>query len=236
MKRIIKLLSLLASVAVLAVALCSCGMLDKMREKQAEWIERDKSFEHDGKVYSMIDSYPADAAAYDTVRITEPDLPVLLSGQLSKMARIDKEKGIASYNGKIFATEGAADYIESLSGEDVLESFGVYGKLKSPKGDSSYGFAAVPDELRYELKFFMQDLYAGQISNRCSDYADFKWRAKLEICDKNGYLLSGVDHALLENEAGELYIEYVASEDEYLLYAIEGRVGAELKSFLEKFE
>ncbi len=128
MNKLFKLISLFAVVAMLAVTLCSCDMIDDKREHHAIWIESNESFELGGKVYRRVsDKQGMNIAALSDARVTTKNVPVLLAERYGSHISVNGEKGVATYGLMIYATEDRADYAKRIidNGNASLVTYGT---------------------------------------------------------------------------------------------------------------
>lgn len=99
MKKIFKISALILAVVVMCLSFSGCAELDDMREAHATWTEEGntESINYNGEVYKLLEDtgsiYPAFAnSSRCDVYVTEPDVPVLLSQDLSVNLQLSNDK------------------------------------------------------------------------------------------------------------------------------------------------
>ncbi len=75
---------------VLCLSLCGCAELDKMQAAHGVWVD-DKTVEWNGNTYTLLEGYWTDLSINygETVFITDPDVPVLLSQVMGEVCTVN---------------------------------------------------------------------------------------------------------------------------------------------------
>lgn len=225
MKKARKILALIALCAMLCCVLCSCNKLDSLKARQAFWNGNDNWFSdinYNGQVYKKIpQASTINTNVIETsnmVYITEPDVPVLLSGPYGECGYTDFDNRIIE---RYTASSNSPIYYCRV---DIYDD--VYKSLK--ESDFSYycahKFEYNDDINEYEGETVLLDRDAAQaIDNtlntakgkKCHEYTDYM--LSIDKCDKYGLFCDTTGllvHIIKEDSQCYIYTEDWENLDE----------------------
>lgn len=172
MKTFKKLICLYLCFAI-CFSLCSCNFLDKMRECQAFWGENGTII-YDGKTYkklSQCEYFDPEINTEKYLRITEKNVPVMLSESFGDSAEIFKDNSIISLNKNNYDKYNGYYYNDYYAREDVYES--IEKRINSLDYFDGYAFEYTVYEENERLGYEIADTKWQMISSEANDTLDF---------------------------------------------------------------
>lgn len=170
MKTFKKLICLLLCF-IICFSLCSCNFLDEMRNEQAFW-GKEGTIIYDGKTYkklSFCQYFDPDFDAEMYIKVTEKDVPVMLSGALGDSAEISKDHSIISLNSYIYYDD--EHYDKYYAREDVYNS--IENKINSLDYFDGYAFEYTDYEEDNLLEYEIAETKYKMISSDATETLDF---------------------------------------------------------------
>ncbi len=127
MKKILKISTLALVIVIMCMSFCGCAELDDMKESHAVWTEKGNkdSITYNGKTYKLLENNELHDPQYNqnwdnTIYVTEPDVPVLLSTDFGIDLQLSADGSIIS--GYIFD-----DYKTEVQNPYGLPFYSEYG-------------------------------------------------------------------------------------------------------------
>ncbi len=141
----------MALVSVLCLSLCGCQKLDDMRAVHAVWQE-DGTILWNGDVYRQLEDVPESLQFYNdqTVMVTEPDVPVLLSDLLGDGFTVD-ENGVLMHN---WHWDGGETW---FCREDKYEEMAAYFRLEVELDTYFYAYWPEKNGQAKETYYYLSD-------------------------------------------------------------------------------
>ncbi len=214
-KKAFKLIALIAAIAMLAAAFCSCDAIDELRLKHAVWeIEKMDTINFRGKEYSKAGfSYNLNIAGYkyELINITDESVPLLFSSSEGVRGKFNEQHEIISYNSNIYATKENIDYIKSVIADqyNAINSYGVYNYKKLWDGSIKAELQLVPDEIKSVLDDYDRKLD----TQKDMMYTSGDIVGRFTSCDEKGMLGNGDEYQIkkLNN-----YSYYICGDKDYM--------------------
>lgn len=213
MKKYFKILSLISLLIIISTLFSSCDALDEMRKNQAFWNNAEKTeIIYNNEIYKkmeisgkhLLDNY--DYNNYSEFKVTEKDVPVLLSGILGETLYLQKDNEIITVN--------YGDYYCILKSYDEIVS-----KILNAKPSETCVYNDF--EGSYELLSESDNEIVVEIITKEPqkiDYEDYRYYGAGCRCDAEMYI------------EGE-YIEFVKADGKYYI----GGSGGEYYEVPEKY-
>ena len=172
MKTFKKLICLCLCFAI-CFSLCSCNFLDEMREKQAFWGENGTII-YDGKTYKKLNQceyFDPEINTEKYLRITEKNVPVMLSESFGDSAEISKDHLIISLDSNNYDEYNGYYYNDYYAREDVYES--IEKRINSLDYFDGYAFQYTDYEYDNLLEYKIAETKYKMISNDVTKDLDF---------------------------------------------------------------
>lgn len=202
---------------LMCLSLCGCQNLEDMRAAHAFWQE-DGSIKWNGNVYLPLTGVPEGFLFFyeQTVHVTEPDVPVLLSDTLGESFTVD-EKGVILHSWNwdgaetYFCREDKYDYIMEYLQEDIGLTTYYYSYWPDYDADEEYYYLSETqgntiDRLMVTLDFAVMD-EEFYYSFEAEDFS-----VTLGKCDEE-HLFSDVHILEIAQKGGQFYL---ITPDEYI--------------------
>ncbi len=225
MRKIVKIIALAVIVVLMSLSLCSCDMLDDLRNKQAFWTDESQNeFVYQGEKYIKVEHSGRDlifTGEYIDINITNNDVPVMLSEsyEFSTSAQYIDSLKIARDGYQVFTTEENYEFLKDVTwnASKALTYFGTYIYNMTDGYYVDRGFVVSPEAIgdiieKYALKLktnaggvFVTGFYSDTvIFYHCDKDGVLAYANGYYICEMNNKLYMCETNALASAEGYEL--------------------------------
>lgn len=191
MKKNTKFLVLLLALLMMCLCLTGCDELDELKKQQAIWVEKGdtSAFIYNGVEYKRIDvpNPPTPISRYyENIKITDPDVPVLLADRFSVMLDLSVDENF------VFGYL-CADYTDEYIGlSGGVRGYAIYENSSyDPTEEVLYCKADIYDDVINQINEGIE------FSNYCYDY--YKYNEELGYEEFFLYTLTDEETELINN-------------------------------------
>lgn len=220
MKKYIKLLSALALAACLCLSFCSCRQLDQMKARHAKYstVNGEIVVELNGNIYKRLSNKAKPVfLSEESVVITDPSVPVLLSNSYGDYCFIDSDAVLMSgfdQEETFYCREDKFEQYNSALNNAVLDHYGYYDDFyNSETGKYETKFKVVGDDITEAVNATLAGTPIDESTIEHSIVLGFS----LEICDADGIAVGDtlISIKLFENGTCFISVPSLDGEDNY---------------------
>ncbi|MEE0946035.1 MAG: hypothetical protein U0M42_04295 [Acutalibacteraceae bacterium] len=228
MKRTIYRILCFTLLICICFTLCSCKMLDEMKAQRVLYADSSHTtLIYEDNLYKAINNVSDEFAIsyYDTVTISDADVPLLLTNYFGTIGFCDKTKTFIEQNDLIYCREDAYDFYSSLKPEDLTHvCFETYNE-EYELDETILAEQKIISTLENIIKASPLDIEYPVSTSYISLYL-----ADEKLILKKDYLL------IIKATDGNIYVsQYNTAEEKEVLYGVEDSYYKLLDTFIEKY-
>lgn len=218
MKKAIKLLSVIAIIGLLGMFFCGCDMLDEMKSLHGTISQDRQTVSFKGEIFKRLPDdipYYFNSSYYNSINITDEDVPVLLSEDYSYESYYDGLNGILAVNNRADYIGMRGIYYVSSSTQYYAGSTNGFSFYCSDENYEEYSQFKTEDADRIGFDDYNEDYNTCVLSSVTSQEI-------FDIIEKGNVMSSKDYEEVMDNWADSIYAIYKCNKSMTLRGAIDG--------------
>ncbi len=191
MKKIIKILFLVCILSLILTVLCSCSLIDELKEQRIDYIDvENQVLEYNGKQYKVLNTYDR-AISFDESKrcyVAEKEIPLLLIQDFGRSAYYAEDKDLIQMGDTYYCTLDKYEHYADILKNGKLDCYRSYKYVVDEEKQQVFTESFVLDEKTTEvIKNAVVNVVGQQVTY--FDYSNWEF-LNLDSCDSENFLVA----------------------------------------------